>query len=606
MPTQPGTSGPDTLCYCEQPAARSRSIRVAAGPLRRREGTEGTRGTRVYDAPLGGSVVAGYTALYRTWRPHRLADVIGQEHVTRTLRNAIRAGNTAHAYLFCGPRGTGKTSTARIVAAALNCLSPEDGDACGKCANCVDIAADRLVDVQEIDAASNRQVEDMRALRETVGYAPSAGRTKVYILDEVHMLTDASWNTLLKTLEEPPPATMFILCTTEARKVLATVVSRCQRFDFHRLPEARLTEHLARICAVEHIAAAPAALERIASHADGGARDALTILEQAAAYAPGREVTADDVADLLGTASDSTIEDLLAASLAGAAHDVFSKVQTLYLEGRDMGQILQGVLQAARDGLVATLTNPGGSPGKANAATYRHAVATLAAAEMHIRRAAQPRLVLEIALLALFPPANRKGATDATTTPSGAPKASTRPPERSSPVPALPPPTSVPDCAPTSASEAQPQWTAVLETIRHRSVPAYSILQDARFSGVTAGTLRLTFPFKGLAATAQRWTTLIADAWREHGGVVERVECGGGSDTPGRKSSPRSGQPTAAPRPEFEPRAREPEGTRQAALTEDSDGGDDTDVAFQRALALFEGHPLPPGGPHSAQPTKEG
>ena len=548
--------------------------------------------------------MAGYTALYRTWRPRRLADVIGQEHVTRTLRNAIRAGNTAHAYLFCGPRGTGKTSTARIVAAALNCQAPDDGDACGKCANCRDVAADRMVDVQEIDAASNRQVDDMRALRETVGYAPAAGRFKVYILDEVHMLTDASWNTLLKTLEEPPAATMFILCTTEARKVLATVVSRCQRFDFHRLPVARLVEHLTHICAAEGIAAVPAALERIAQHADGGARDALTILEQAAAYAPGRAVGGDDVAELLGTAGDAAIADLLAASLAGDARGVFGQVQTLYLQGRDMGQILFGVLQAARDGLVAAITAPPATTSEQmDLASYRHAMTVLSDAEMHIRRAAQPRLVLEMALLALFPPAAAQQAVPAPANRAAQPTPSSRPREEA-PAAAVSTPAESPAAAP--AAEAQPPWPTVLETIRGRSVPAYSILQNAQFSGVTDGVLRLTFPFTGLATTAQRWTTLIAEAWRELGGRVEHVECVG-EGKPSRRKSPSSpGPPVAAPGPERSAHDVAPEGSPPTQRAQAIDGGDDTDAAFQRAVALFEGHPLPSNDPRPAHPAKEG
>ncbi|MSQ12831.1 MAG: DNA polymerase III subunit gamma/tau [Dehalococcoidia bacterium] len=238
--------------------------------------------------------------LYRRWRPRRFGDVSGQEIVVTTLRQAVAQGRVAHAYLFCGPRGTGKTSTARILAKAVNCLAPQGGEPDGTCAMCVAIDEGRALDLVEIDAASNRGVEDARSLRERVfGSGPAEARSKVYIVDEVHMLTDPAFNTLLKTLEEPAPWAIFILCTTEADKVLATVVSRCQRFDFRRITTADTVARLETICKAEGYTAEPEALVAVARASSGSLRDALNLVEQlASAY--GRAVTTAGVQEMLG------------------------------------------------------------------------------------------------------------------------------------------------------------------------------------------------------------------------------------------------------------------------------------------------------------------
>src|SRR4030043_329445 len=212
--------------------------------------------------------------LYRKWRPRTLAEVIGQEPITQTLRNALRSGRVSHAYLFCGPRGTGKTSTARSLAKAINCLNLKDGEPCNTCEMCLAISQGRALDIIEIDAASNTGVDDIRSLREKVNYAPNQARYKVYIIDEVHMLSTSASNALLKTLEEPPPPVIFILATTEAHKILPTILSRCQRFDFRRLSQADVTSRLDYICQKEDIHIDPEALRIIARNATGSLRDA--------------------------------------------------------------------------------------------------------------------------------------------------------------------------------------------------------------------------------------------------------------------------------------------------------------------------------------------
>ena len=209
------------------------------------------------------------TALYRKWRSQNFDEVIGQEHVTQTLRNALRDNRVAHAYLFSGPRGTGKTSTARILAKALNCTAAEAQRPCGKCLTCIAIAEGRMLDLIEIDAASNNSVDDVRELRDKVGFRPSEGRFKIYIIDEVHMLSTAAFNALLKTLEEPPPHARFILATTEPHKIPATILSRCQRFDFRRIPVPEIAGHLRHIVEEEHFHAEEEALTAIARAAQG-------------------------------------------------------------------------------------------------------------------------------------------------------------------------------------------------------------------------------------------------------------------------------------------------------------------------------------------------
>lgn len=254
-------------------------------------------------------------ALYRKWRPHRWEDVVGQEHVIQTLRNAAAAGRLAHAYLFAGPRGTGKTTTARLLAKAINCLDDDlAARPCDNCAHCEAVNQGRFLDLIEIDAASNTSVEDVRELRDRINFSPNQGRKKVYIIDEVHMLSTAAFNALLKTLEEPPEHAVFILATTEIHKILPTVLSRCQRHEFRRIPAAEIVAYLNRICEVEGIEAENAALTLVAHQSAGGMRDAISLLDQLAST--GQVVSLSIAHTVLGTATSQAILELFEALIA--------------------------------------------------------------------------------------------------------------------------------------------------------------------------------------------------------------------------------------------------------------------------------------------------
>ena len=288
-------------------------------------------------------------SLYRRHRPRTFADVVGQEHVVRTLSNAVEQGKVHHAYLFVGSRGTGKTSMAKILAACLNCVNGPTVSPCGTCDSCVSIANATSLDVIEMDAASNNSVDDIRDLREKVAYAPVSGRHKVYILDEAHMLSPQAWNAFLKTLEEPPPRTIFVLATTEAQKVLPTVVDRCHRFDFGRPTVEQVATVLDRVAQQESIEIEPTALALIARHATGSFRDALGTLEQLVTYAGGERIAPPAVLAVLGIAD---AEQLFAAVDAIAAHDPAAALRaaaTLSGSGRDPGQVLRDLEVHGRD-----------------------------------------------------------------------------------------------------------------------------------------------------------------------------------------------------------------------------------------------------------------
>lgn len=280
-----------------------------------------------------------YIALYRQWRPKTFADLVGQEHVSKTLSQAIVSGRIGHAYLFAGPRGTGKTSTAKILAKALNCDEGPTPTPCGTCENCRRITDGTSMDVFEIDAASNRGIDEIRGLRETVKFAPAEGHYKVYIIDEVHMLTAEAFNALLKTLEEPPAHVVFILATTEPHKVPATIQSRCQRYDFRRITVSEIEGRLRTICDAMKVEAADSALELIALQADGGLRDALSILDQCISLADG-PVTAALVQEMLGLVGHSWIYRMTESLASHDAQSVLSIVAELLAGGKDLKQMM--------------------------------------------------------------------------------------------------------------------------------------------------------------------------------------------------------------------------------------------------------------------------
>jgi DNA polymerase-3 subunit gamma/tau len=289
-----------------------------------------------------------YVSLYRKWRPQTFADIIGQDHVVGTLVNAIRTGQVHHALLFTGTRGTGKTSTARVLAKALNCERGPTPEPDNTCEACLSITAGTNLDVVEIDAASHGSVDDARDLREKASYAPAAARYKVYIVDEAHMVTPQGFNAMLKVLEEPPEHVRFIFCTTEPQKVIEAIRSRCQQHDFRRVRAARLVEHLAQVCAAEGVEAEPAALEMVARAADGSVRDAQSRLDQVLTFAGGR-VRLDDVAQVLGALPAELRFELAEALAAHRAADVFACVERVAEAGHDLHQFAREALEHARD-----------------------------------------------------------------------------------------------------------------------------------------------------------------------------------------------------------------------------------------------------------------
>ena len=292
-----------------------------------------------------------YQVFARKYRPQTFDDVLGQDHVVRTLRNAITQDRLAHAYLFVGPRGTGKTSTARIFAKALNCSGGPKADFDPNESICVEIAEGRSLDVTEIDGASNNSVDDIRALRETVNYAPAVGNYRIYYIDEVHMLSTSAFNALLKTLEEPPPHVKFIFATTEAHKILPTILSRCQRFDLRRIPTPVITAHLLHIATLENLTLDPLAAHAIATGADGGMRDAQSMLDQCVAFC-GQHIKEQDVLDIFGFTSYRTVSDLGGAILRGETASALGQLYQHAETGKDLSRLLADLIFHFRNLLV--------------------------------------------------------------------------------------------------------------------------------------------------------------------------------------------------------------------------------------------------------------
>ncbi|WP_130864378.1 DNA polymerase III subunit gamma/tau [Bacilliculturomica massiliensis] len=299
-----------------------------------------------------------YQALYRRFRPETFDEVLGQEHIVKILKNQINSDTTGHAYLFCGTRGTGKTSTARLLAKGVNCLAPEGGRPCGVCANCKSITEGGFMDVVEIDAASNNGVENIRELRESVKYPPVTGRCKVYIVDEVHMLSTGAFNALLKTLEEPPENVMFILATTEVQKLPATILSRCLRLDFHRIPETQLRNGMKEICRSIGVEISDSALGLIAANADGSARDGLSLLDQCISGGE-KKVSREDVLTLLGTSGEEVFIELTDFIHTQQVAEALLLVDRVLSDGKDVRQFMRDWITHFR-GLLMTkfIKNP--------------------------------------------------------------------------------------------------------------------------------------------------------------------------------------------------------------------------------------------------------
>ncbi|GIV56650.1 MAG: hypothetical protein KatS3mg040_1418 [Candidatus Kapaibacterium sp.] len=356
-----------------------------------------------------------YVVTARKWRPQQFEEVVGQDHVTTTLRNALASGRIHHAYLFCGPRGVGKTTTARIVARAVNCAAPRDGiEPCNECDSCRDIISGRSMDVVEIDGASNNSVEDIRRLRENAKYPPTFGRYKVYIIDEVHMLSSSAFNALLKTLEEPPAHLLFIFATTEPHKVPATIQSRCQRFDFHRLSTRTIAEHLRTIADAEQVAIDDDALFAIARFADGSMRDAQSLFDQVRAFASG-PITGADVRRSLHVLGDDVYFAITDAIAERNLARAFELARTIVGQGFDIHQALVGLLEHLRNALTVRATGNTDLVEASDETRQQyaelaqrftqedlvHMMTITAHAEQHLRFASQPQIRLELLLAQL-------------------------------------------------------------------------------------------------------------------------------------------------------------------------------------------------------------
>lgn len=360
-----------------------------------------------------------YTALYRKWRPTSFEEVRGQDHIVKTLKNQINSGRIGHAYLFCGTRGTGKTSIAKIFARAVNCEHPVDGSPCGECSMCRQIAAGASLNVVEIDAASNNGVENIRDIREQVQYPPTDGRYRVYIIDEVHMLSIGAFNALLKTLEEPPSYVIFILATTEVHKIPITILSRCQRYDFKRISIDTIAGRLAELTQAEQIDVDDRALRYVARAADGSMRDALSLLDQCVAFHFGEKLTYDNVLEVLGAVDNRVFSKLFQAVLASDTKACIREIEEMIIQGRDLSQLVNDFVWYMRNLLIAKTTDEPGDMldmSEENLAVLKEEAAGVDTETLmryirifselsgQLRYASQKRILVEIAFIKLTTP----------------------------------------------------------------------------------------------------------------------------------------------------------------------------------------------------------
>lgn len=370
-----------------------------------------------------------YQALYRKWRPVTFEDVKGQDHIVTTLKNQIKLDRVGHAYLFCGTRGTGKTTVAKIFAKAVNCENPVDGSPCGECPTCKAIAAGVSMNVVEIDAASNNGVDNIREIRDEVMYSPTEGKKKVYIIDEVHMLSIGAFNALLKTLEEPPEYVIFILATTEASKIPITILSRCQRYDFHRISIDTIAGRLSQLMEYENIRVEDKALRYVAKAADGSMRDALSLIDQCVAFHLGQdELTYENVLDVLGAVDTTVFADTLKAVVSGDVSACLHIVEDVVMQGRDLSQFTSDFVWYLRNLLLVASTKDISSledvidvsadnlkqlaedAKLADAETLMRYIRVMSDLSNELKLATQKRIKLEVSLIKLCKPAMEPAA----------------------------------------------------------------------------------------------------------------------------------------------------------------------------------------------------
>lgn len=360
-----------------------------------------------------------YVALYRKWRPRNFEEVKGQDAICVTLKNQIISGRIGHAYLFCGTRGTGKTSVAKIMARAVNCERPVNGNPCGECAMCRAIADDNSMNVQEIDAASNNGVDNIRDIREQVQYPPTEGRYRVFIIDEVHMLSTGAFNALLKTLEEPPAYVIFILATTEANKIPVTVLSRCQRYDFRRITAEIITDRLRELTEAEKIPIEDRALAYIARQADGAMRDALSLLDECVAFHPDEQISYEEVLEILGAVDVAAFAELFRAVSGGKTGEALQLLDRAFEDGRELGQFVNDFLWYLRNLLILKTAENAermiDSSGEkldlmrqdaasASTVVLMRYIRTLSELSNRLRYSSQKRVMTELALIRLTAP----------------------------------------------------------------------------------------------------------------------------------------------------------------------------------------------------------
>ena len=472
-----------------------------------------------------------YQALYRKWRPARFDDFVGQESVIATLRNQVITGRIAHAYLFCGTRGTGKTSAAKVLARAVNCLAPENGEPCGKCAVCRALLEENALDIVEIDAASNNGVDEIRDLREKVKYPPQSGKYRVYIIDEVHMLSAGAFNALLKTLEEPPAHVVFILATTEPQKLPATILSRCQRFDFHRIPASQIISRLKDAADDMGVRVEKQAYDRIARAAEGGMRDAFSIMDMCLSYAQG-ELTEALVLQVLGASDRGFLFRFADALIAGQSAQALALVDELMRAGRepqvfakDVSQHLRTILMAdicggeAADLLELTVEDARRyqEQGKKCARTRLLRMLDLfLASETDMKWSSQPRIALEVAvvracltdeemnleaLMARVETLEKRLEQGEFVAKETAPAKKAAPTEKASAAVAPAPRQQAAQAA--STGDAQKIWEDAMRRLRASDPSVHASLMQGRFAGAEDGVYQVMFP-QGIGAIYAR------------------------------------------------------------------------------------------------------